>query len=126
MKTKGLLLCLFALFALNIGAASEGRLQTIRLVKNLSQTTPKGKRSIDFMDVSACFNNESLVVQFESNYTNIGISVISLLTNEVVYSESYPYSKDIVLDIAGLLTENEIYRLEITIGETVLYGDFSL
>lgn len=54
------------------------------------------------------------------------ISVTNLSTNEIVYSGLHAASYNIALDMAGLLEEGSEYRLEITIGETILYGDFNL
>lgn len=54
------------------------------------------------------------------------ISVTNLSTNEVIYSELYGVSDNIVLNMAGLLEGEENYRLEITIGEVILYGDFTI
>lgn len=50
----------------------------------------------------------------------------NLSTNEVIYSELYGVSDNIVLNMAGLLEGEENYRLEITIGEVILYGDFTI
>lgn len=47
----------------------------------------------------------------------------TFFTNETIFSDSYS-TFEIILNLAGLLNEGEEYRLEITIGDTVLYGDF--
>lgn len=130
MKTIKLLLCLFVVFfTTDMSAKSQGNIKKIRL-ENItnSSTTEKGKRSVSFLDASAFFDfdTESVLISFHRKAINAEISVINLLTNEVVYTENFFISESLVLNTSGLLNEGEVYRLEITIEDTVLYGDFSL
>ena len=101
-------------------------MEDIKLQKSLSSTPAKGKRSVDLLEASAHFNfyNETLLINLYGDFKNVEISVTNLLTNEVVYSELHTISSNIVLNMGGLLEENSEYRLEIIIGETILYGDF--
>lgn len=73
-----------------------------------------------YLDIS----NELLLLNFEGCPNDVSISVTNLSTDEIIYSELHTISSNIVLNMGGLLEENSEYRLEIIIGETILYGDF--
>lgn len=128
MKTNKLLLFLLVFLPICMCAMPQGKVEDIKLQKSLSSTPAKGKRSVDLLEVSAHFNfyNETLLINLYGDFKNVEISVTNLLTNEVVYSELHTISisSNIVLNMGGLLEENSEYRLEIIIGETILYGDF--
>ena len=126
MRTRKLLLCLFAFTCMNINAMSQKRPKKIDLesIVTSSTTNSKGTRSA-ILEASALFDSdsESILITFQNGFADAKVSVTSLFTNETILSYSYSTS-DIVLNLAGLLNEGEEYRLEITIGDTVLYGDF--
>lgn len=125
MKSIKLLLCLLIILPNYIYAVPQGRSKDIKLQKCLSSTPVKKKRSVDFWDVSAHINDEVLLINV--HYCKIiQISVINFLTNETVYSGLHSASNDIVLNMNGLLEEGSDYRLEIIIGETILYGEFNI
>ena len=126
MKTNKLLLFLLVFLPICMCAMPQGKVEDIKLQKSLSSPPAKGKRSVDLLEASAHFNfyNETLLINLYGDFKNVEISVTNLLTNEVVYSELHTISSNIVLNMGGLLEENSEYRLEIIIGETILYGDF--
>lgn len=127
MKTKGLLLlCLFAFISLNINAGlCQKNDRKIKLEKHDSETSPeKVGRSVTTFEVFAYLNSECELISVDLNdFVDTQVSVTNLSTAETIFSDSYSTS-EIVLDLAGLLNEGEEYRLEITIGDIVLYGDF--
>ena len=92
-----------------------------------STTSDGTLRSVDlFASAYLDLSNELLLLNFENCSDDTFISVTNLSTNEVIYSELYGVSDNIVLNMAGLLEGEENYRLEITIGEVILYGDFTI
>lgn len=130
MKTKVLLLCLFAFVSIHANTAIQKQPKRIELEAiTTSSTTPsKGKRSISFLEVSALFypDTESILLTSQGSLADAKVSVVNLLTNEILYSDSYSISGDVILNLTGLLHEGEEYCLEITVGDTVLYGNFNL
>ena len=76
---------------------------------------------------SAYLNSDYELISVDLKSTaDVEVSVTSLFTNETILSDSYSTStSEIILNLAGLLNEGEAYRIEITIGDTVLYGDFT-
>ena len=121
MRTRKLLLCLFAFTCMNINAMSQKRPKKIDLEKIVasSTTNSKGTRSAILEDS----NSESIMITSQNGFADVKVSVTNLFTNETIFSDSYS-TFEIILNLAGLLNEGEEYRLEITIGDTVLYGDF--
>lgn len=128
MKTNKLLLCLLVLLPMYMCAMPQENVKDIKLQKSLSSTISKGKRSVDFLEASAHFNlySETILISINDDFKDVEISVTNLSTNEIVYSGLHAASYNIALGMAGLLEEGSEYRLEITIGETILYGDFNL
>lgn len=126
MKTKKLLLlCLFTLIAMSVNAGQQKNEQVIRLAKQKAEdASTKIGRSIALSNVFAYLNSdfELISVDFKS-IVDSEVSVTNLSTNETIFTDSYS-TPEIILNLAGLLNEGEEYRLEITIGDTVLYGDF--
>ena len=123
MKARTLLLLLFLSSFLNGSAALQESGKSIVLKK--STTSDGVLRSANlfvsaFLDIS----NELLLLNFEGCPNDVSISVTNLSTDEIIYSELHTISSNIVLNMGGLLEENSEYRLEIIIGETILYGDF--
>lgn len=125
MRAKTLLLFLFLLSFVNGAATVQESGKSIVLKK--STTSDGTLRSVDlFASAYLDLSNELLLLNFENCSDDIFISVTNLSTNEVIYSELYGVSDNIVLNMAGLLEGEENYRLEITIGEVILYGDFTI
>ena len=129
MRTRKLLLCLFAFTCMNINAMSQKRPKKIDLEKIVasSTTNSKGTRSA-ILEASALFdsNSKSIMITSQNGFADVKVSVTNLFTNETILSDSYSTStSEIILNLAGLLNEGEAYRIEITIGDTVLYGDFT-
>lgn len=123
MRAKTLLLFLFLLSFVNGAATVQESGKSIVLKK--STTSDGTLRSADlFASAYLDLSNELLLLNFENCSDDTFISVINLSTNEVIYSELYGVSDNIVLNMAGLLEGEGNYRLEITIGEVILYGDF--
>lgn len=125
MKTRTLLLFLFLLSFVNGVATTQELGKNITLKKNA--TSDERLRSANllasaYLDISS----ESLLLNLENYSNDVIISVTNLSTNEIVYSGLHAASYNIALDMTGLLEEGSEYRLEITIGETILYGDFNL
>lgn len=125
MKTRTLLLFLFLLSFVNGVATTQELGKNITLKKNA--TSDERLRSANllasaYLDISS----ESLLLNLENYSNDVIISVTNLSTNEIVYSGLHAASYNIALGMAGLLEEGSEYRLEITIGETILYGDFNL
>lgn len=130
MKTKELLLlCLFAFISLNINADySQRKEREIRLERCSPETPPnKGKRSVTSPEAFAYLNpeTESIFIDLENGVANVEVSIINLSTNEVVCSEIHSGSEIVISNLSGLLSEGESYRLEISIGDTLLYGYFN-
>lgn len=125
MRAKTLLLFLFLLSFVNGAATVQESGKSIVLKK--STTSDGTLRSVDlFASAYLDLSNELLLLNFENCSDDTFISVTNLSTNEVIYSELYGVSNNIVLNMAGLLEGEENYRLEITIGEVILYGDFTI
>lgn len=125
MRAKTLLLFLFPLSFVNGAATVQESGKSIVLKK--STTSDGTLRSVDlFASAYLDLSNELLLLNFENCSDDTFISVTNLSTNEVIYSELYGVSDNIVLNMAGLLEGEENYRLEITIGEVILYGDFTI
>lgn len=125
MRAKTLLLFLFLLSFVNGAATVQESGKSIVLKK--STTSDGTLRSVDlFASAYLDLSNELLLLNFENCSDDAFISVTNLSTNEVIYSELYGVSDNIVLNMAGLLEGEENYRLEITIGEVILYGDFTI
>lgn len=131
-NTKKLLLLLIAFISININAETNLNrpVKSIDLKRYGSNIPPKkGTRSIILLEASAYLDLDGKLLIIDSyikDCLNVSISVNNFTTNEIVYSGLYLSSDNIVLNMEGLLIEDEVYRLEITFGETVLYGDFSL
>ena len=124
MRAKTLLF-LFLLSFVNGAATVQESGKSIVLKK--STTSDGTLRSVDlFASAYLDLSNELLLLNFENCSDDTFISVTNLSTNEVIYSELYGVSDNIVLNMAGLLEGEENYRLEITIGEVILYGDFTI
>ncbi len=125
MRAKTLLLFLFLLSFVNGAATVQESGKSIVLKK--STTSDGTLRSADlFASAYLDLSNELLLLNFENCSDDTFISVTNLSTNEVIYSELYGVSDNIVLNMAGLLEGEGNYRLEITIGEVILYGDFTI
>lgn len=127
MKTKKLLLlCLFTLIAMSVNAGQQKNEQVIRLAKQKAEdTSTKIGRSIALSNVFAYLNSDSELISVDfKSIVDAEVSVTNLSTNETIFTDSYS-TPEIILNLAGLLNEGEEYRLEITIGDTVLYGDFT-
>ena len=125
MRAKTLLLFLFLLSFVNGAATVQESGKSIVLKK--STTSDGTLRSVDlFASAYLDLSNELLLLNFENCSDDTFISVTNLSTNEVIYSELYGVSDNIVLNMSGLLEGEENYRLEITIGEVILYGDFTI
>ena len=125
MRAKTLLLFLYLLSFVNGAATVQESGKSIVLKK--STTSDGTLRSVDlFASAYLDLSNELLLLNFENCSDDTFISVTNLSTNEVIYSELYGVSDNIVLNMAGLLEGEENYRLEITIGEVILYGDFTI
>lgn len=129
MKIKELLLlCLFAFITMSINAENfQGRIKDIRLEKQDFEKSPKKNgRSVTPPEAYAYLNpdNESISIDLENGVANAEVSIINLSTSEVVCSEFHSGSEIVIFHLSGLLDEGESYRLEISIGDTLLYGNF--
>ena len=100
MKTTFLLSLLFALFSLNICAEQMVSVKQINLKKSLKgkgQQQP-GTRSLEPLNVFAYFNPDAaaLSINLDCVYTDVTVSVKSILTGETIQSELYftPMSKN--------------------------------
>lgn len=87
----------------------------------------KGKRSVTPPEAYAYLNpdNESISIDLGNGVANVEVSVINLSTSEVVCSEVHSGSVIVIPNLSDLLDEGESYRLEISIGDTLLYGYFN-
>jgi hypothetical protein len=125
MRAKTLLLFLFLLSFVNGGATVQESGKSIILKK--STTSDGTLRSAGlFASAYLDLSNELLLLNFENCSDDAFISVTNLSTNDVIYSGLYGASDNIVLNMAGLLQGGENYRLEMTIGKVILYGDFTI
>lgn len=124
MKMKELLFCLLTFVCIGINAMPQEDVKRINFKKQSAITHPKEKRSA-FLEPSAFFypDAELVLITFRNSAINAKVSVINCFTDETIHSDSYS-TPEIILNLAGLLNEGDEYRLEITIGDTVLCGDF--
>lgn len=125
---KTLLFLLFSLtFSLNMIAIPYADRKNIELKKRTVEGN-KATRTTNAFAISAYFDSYDSSIWLDLGYSSkvVYASVTNLLTNEVIYSESFSDSENAVLILAGLLNEGEKYRFEIIVGDTVFYGDFSL
>ena len=123
---RKVLIWLFVFVSITVSAMASGN-KRIELAKHNTTVPHKGQRSLDILGVSAFFNsnNESILIINEGESVDVNISIIDILGANSVCSEKYFAMKDIELNLLGLLSENNLYRLEITIGDTVYYGNFN-
>ena len=112
MKTTFLLSLLFALFSLNIYAEQMVSIKQINLKKSLKGKGAQqpGTRSLEPLNVFV--------------YTEVTVSVKSILTGETIQSELYFTPTNIFVNMSEV--ENGKYLLEISFGETLLSGEFSI
>lgn len=93
MKTTFLLSLLFALFSLNIYAEQMVSIKQINLKKSLKGKGAQqpGTRSLEPLNVFAYFNpdNTALTINLDCVYTEVTVSVKSILTGETIQSELY-------------------------------------
>lgn len=124
-----LLLCMFAFISLNVNAENSQRKERrISLEKCNVEKSPDGKgRSITPPEAYAYLNpeTESISIDLENGVANAEISITNLTTSEIVYSELHFSSVIVISNLSDLLNEGESYRLEISIGDTLLYGYFN-
>ena len=128
MKTTFLLSLLLAFFSLNVFAEQAETIKRIHL--NKTKVTPKvkpGTRSVQLLYVSAYLSpdNSVLVVDFLREYDEVQILIISALTGEMIYSDSYTTPTNVVIAMPEMEKGRE-YLLEISLGETILSGEFSI
>ena len=123
MKTTFLLSLLFALFSLNIYA--EQMVSIKQSLKGKGAQQP-GTRSLEPLNVFAYFNpdNTALTINLDCVYTEVTVSVKSILTGETIQSELYFTPTNIFVNMSEV--ENGKYLLEISFGETLLSGEFSI
>lgn len=127
MKTTFLLSLLLALFSLNAFAEQAETIKRIHLNKTKSTAEGKpGTRSVQLLYVSAYLNpdNSSLGVDFLREYDEVQILVKSTLTGETIYSDSYATPTSIVIAMPEVGAGE--YLLEISLGENLLSGGFSI
>ena len=128
MKTTFLLSLLLAFFSLNVFAEQAETIKRIHL--NKTKVTPKvkpGTRSGQLLYVSAYLSpdNSVLVVDFLREYDEVQILIKSALTGEMIYSDSYTTPTNVVIAMPEMEKGRE-YLLEISLGETILSGEFSI
>lgn len=127
MKTKFLFLLLIGiLLSVQVGAESQSMRKRIilKIATKTSQGTP---RSVDPASwIIACYDVEDskLFIDIPVSCGTLTVSVSDSLTGEVAYYQSYFGENCIVVDMAGRKVGD--YVLEISIGETLLLGGFSI
>lgn len=127
MKTKLLFLLFSLILSLNINAIQYSNIREIE-VKKRTVEEKKKTRSIDQFMISAYFDSDgsSVLIDSGDSFNVTHATVINLSNNEVIYSEYFSNSSNIILNLLGLLQEGENYIFEVTIGDTVFYGYFNL
>lgn len=125
MKTKILLVLLFSLSFIYGGATPQEKVKNIHLKKNAT-SNGKIRSAAIFASAYLSLNNEKLFINLENYSKDVTITVTNRSTDEILYSALHSASNDIVLNMNGLLEEGSDYRLEIIIGETILYGEFNI
>lgn len=70
-------------------------------------------------------DNSALVVDFFREYDEVQILVKSALTGEMIYSDSYTTPTNVIIAMPEMEKGRE-YLLEISLGETILSGEFSI
>ena len=127
MTTKFLFLLLIGiLLSVQVGAESQSMRKRIILktATNTSQGTP---RSVDPASwIIACYDvgDSKLFIDIPVPCGTLTVSVSDSLTGEMAYYQSYFDESCIVVDMSG--TKVGDYVLEISIGETLLLGGFSI
>lgn len=124
MKTT-FLLSLLLVFSLNILAEQAGPIKRISLKKVNSGKGP-GTRSVEPLDVSAylILDDNTFVIDFLGEHNNVQILVKNALTNETIYLDSYATPINIVITMPEV--DRGEYLLEISLGESLLSGGFSI
>ncbi len=124
---KKVLIWLLFFISITVNAVADAG-KRIELDKHNTTVPHKGQRSLDILGVSAFINsnNESILIINDDQSKDLNVSIIDVLGANCIYFEKYSAIKDIELNLLGLLNENNLYRLEITIGDTVFYGYFNL
>lgn len=125
MKTKILLVLLFSLSFIYGSANPQEKVKNIHLKKNAT-SNGKIRSAALFASAYLNFSSEKLFVNLQNYSKDVTITVTNRSTDEILYSGLHNGSSDIVLNLNGLLEEGSDYRLEIIIGETILYGEFNL
>lgn len=129
MKTKKLLLlCLLAFITVNATAMLHGGSKRIDLKRITTSSTinSKGNRSISLKAEAFWASDlESILVTFQNSSIGVELTVISVSTDKTIYANSFLGTESILINLSDLLNEGESYRLEISIGDTLLYGYFN-
>lgn len=126
MKTRLLFLLFSLFFSLSINAMPLAGTKNIYLKKQTVDNN-KATRSIHQLAISAYFDSDNLSIGIDLGHSLsvTSISITNLSTNEIVSSELFTETKDVMLNLAGLLNEGEEYCLQITTGDTVYLGYFN-
>ena len=127
MKTKFLFLLLIGiLLSVQVGAKSQSMRKRI-ILKTATKTSQRTPRSVDPASwIIACYDVEDskLFIDTPVLCGTFTVSVSDSLTGEMAYYQSYFGENCIVVDMAGRKVGD--YVLEISIGETLLLGGFSI
>ena len=127
MKTKFLFLLLIGiLLSVQVGAESQSMRKRI-ILKTATKTSQGTPRSVDPASwIIACYDDEDskLFIDTPVLCGTFTVSVSDSLTGEMAYYQSYFGENCIVVDMAGRKVGD--YVLEISIGETLLLGGFSI
>ena len=123
---RKVLIWLLVFASITVSAMASGN-KRIELSKHKTTIPHKGQRSLDILGVSAFLNSdsESILITNDAENGDIDISIIDVSGTNCVYSQKYSAIKDMELNLSDLLDKNNLYRLEITTGDTVYLGYFN-
>lgn len=118
MKTNLLLLLLIGVFISVNASAAPLRRDNVKLERNELQ-----ERSLN-IPFSACIDDFSLIINSSMLVENLSLTITNILTNEVVYAETYSSFSETSIDI-NLFTAGD-YRLQLTLDSVMYLGNFSI
>lgn len=127
MKTACLLSLLLVLFSSITFAEKADTAKRIHFTTSKgSNQKATGTRSVLPLDVLAYLDTSDniLVVNLGNEYDKVIMQIRSILTNEIIYSELHISPDNVGIDLSE--AQSGDYLLEIFLGETLLYGVFTV
>lgn len=118
MKTNLLLLLLIGVFISVNASAAPLRNRPINIEQETQMERSATVKFHGFLSNSSLIINSSMLVE------NLSLTITNMLTNEVVYAETYSTFSETSIDIS-LFTAGD-YRLQLTLDSVMYLGNFSI